>query len=92
MKQKDNYQVKGEDHINSLKGNDPNLGSNIDPNLVKLYYVTNLGFPEKAGDFPYFSPPFGDPGRVRSRPNLIRSKSFLVMFADVLDTNTLPAS
>ena len=23
------------------------------------YYFTNLGFPEIAGDVPYFSPPFG---------------------------------
>ena len=30
------------------------------------YYFTNLDFPEIAGDFPYNSPPFGGPGRVRS--------------------------
>ena len=40
--------------------------------LAKLLYSTNLGFPEIAGDFPYFSPPFGVKTRVFGRYNLTR--------------------
>ena len=32
---------------------------------IIIFNITNLGFPE-IEDFPYFSPPFGGPGRVRS--------------------------
>ena len=41
------------------------------------YYFTNLGFPEIAGDFPYFSPAFGVKTRVWGRYNLTRNIIFL---------------
>ena len=42
-----------------LAPKNPRLNELKKKHLAKIQYFTNLDFPEIAGKFPYFSPPFG---------------------------------